>query len=61
MTNGEKLRQLSDEDMLKFFFGQEAYTISMAIPVVTRHGNMQVENYVTKRFLDWMKEEVNDE
>ena len=57
MTNGDYLRQLSDEELLEFFFGPEAYTISMAIPVVTSQGNMQIEHVVTKRYLDWMKEE----
>lgn len=57
MTNGDKIRQMSDEELLEFFFGPEAYTISMAIPVQTVQGNMQIEHMVTKRFIDWMKEE----
>ena len=59
MTNGDKIRQMSDEEILEFFFGPtEAYTISMAIPVISQQGNVQIQHMVTKRFIDWMKEEA---
>lgn len=58
MTNGDKIRQMSDEELLEFFFGPEAYTISMAIPKRTQQGNVIVDHMVTKRFIDWIKEEA---
>ena len=59
MTNGDKIRQMSDEEMLEFFFGPtEAYTISMAIPVRDIQGNIVIDHMVTKRIIDWMKEEA---
>lgn len=58
MTNGDKIRQMSDEEILEFFFGPEAYTISMALPVIDMHGNVQIQHMMSKRFIDWMKEEA---
>jgi len=57
MTNGDRLRNMSDEEILEFFFGPEAYTVSMAIPIVQQQGNMTVQTMTTKRYIDWMKEE----
>lgn len=58
MTNGDKIRQMSDEELLEFFLGPEAYTISMAFPKRTQQGNVIVDHFETKRFIDWMKEEA---
>lgn len=58
MTNGDKIRQMTDEEILEFFFGQEAYTISMAIPIVEIQSGMQIQHITTKRYIDWMKEEA---
>ena len=60
MTNGEKLRQKSDEELLEFFFGDEAYLISMVIPHVEINGNMQITTNKTIRFIDWMKMEADE-
>ena len=58
MTNGDRLRQMSDEELLEFFFGPEAYTISLAIPIIETQGGMQMQHIITKRYIDWMKEEA---
>ncbi len=60
MTNGDKIRKMTDEEILEFFFGPEAYTISMAVPVVETQGSVQIQHMTTKRFIDWMKEECTD-
>lgn len=60
MTNGEFLRQKTDEEMLEFFFGNEAYTISLVEPQVVQHGNAQIVTEKTIRLIDWMKEEHID-
>lgn len=59
MTNGDMIRQMTDEEILEVFFGQEAYTISMAVPTIETQGGIQIQNIVTKRYIDWMKEEVS--
>lgn len=62
MTNGDAIRAMTDEQIVEFFFGPEAYTISMAIPVTqVLENGMIVEHMTTKRFIDWMKEEVSNE
>ena len=60
MTNGERLRQKSDEELLEFFFGDEAYLISMVIPHTEVRDNMQITTTKTIRLIDWMKEEYVD-
>jgi len=58
MTNGEMIRKMSDEDMLQFFFGQEAFLISMPVEEDIVVNGVQIRRTTTKRFLDWMKEEA---
>lgn len=58
MTNGDRLRQMSDEELLEFFFGAEAYTVSMPIEVTQVVNGMTVTQTTTMRFLDWMKMET---
>lgn len=58
MTNGDKLRQMSDEDLLEFFFGAEAYTISMPIEISQVVNGTTITQTTTMRFLDWMKMEA---
>lgn len=60
MTNGEMLRQKTDEELLEFFFGSEAYTISFVQPQVVDHGNARIVMEKSVRLLDWMKEECVD-
>lgn len=60
MTNGEKLRTMSDEELLEFFFGQEAYLISMPVEEHQTINGVQVTRTSTIRFLDWMKLEYKD-
>lgn len=58
MTNGDKIRAMSDEQILETFFGPEAYTISMTVPITTTQGGIVMQQIVTKRYIDWMKEEA---
>ena len=58
MTNGEMLRQKSDEELLEFFFGEEAYLISMVIPQRVTQEGITIVTEKSIRFLDWMKMEA---
>ena len=58
MTNGDKIRQMSDEELLEFFFGPEAFLISMPVEETRMINGVQVTRTSTIRFLDWMKQEV---
>ena len=60
MTNGEKIRQMSDEELLEFFFGPEAFLISMPIEERKIINGVQVVRTSTIRFLDWLKLECNE-
>ena len=50
MTNGEKLRQMSDEELLKFFFGMEASLIMMVFPVTQTRFDY-TESYAVRMYL----------
>ncbi len=57
MTNGDKIRQMSDEEILEFFFGPEAFLISMPIVQKQIINGMEVTQTTTMRFIDWMRQE----
>lgn len=59
MTNGDRIRQMSDEEILETFFGPEAYLISMPIVVTQVINGMQIEQTTTMRYIDWMKQECD--
>lgn len=58
MTNGDKLRQMTDEELLTFFFGPEAFLVSMPIEERIVKDGVTISNLTTIRFIDWMKEEA---
>lgn len=58
MTNGDKIRQMTDEEILEFFFGSEAFLISMPVEEVREENGMYVHNITTIRYIDWMKQEA---
>ena len=58
MTNGDRIRQMSDEEILELFFGPEAYLISMPVEEKRIINGMQVIQTTTIRFIDWMKQEA---
>ena len=58
MTNGDKIRQMTDEEILEFFFGPEAFLISMPVQNTQIINGMQVSNITTIRYIDWMKQEA---
>ena len=57
MTNGEKLRTKTDEELLEFFFGNEAFLISLPIVETQYINGAKVQQTSTIRFIDWMKQE----
>ena len=60
MTNGDKIRKMSDEEMLEFFFGPEAYLIYMPVEEKQMINGVQVIRTSTIRLLDWMKMECEN-
>lgn len=60
MTNGDKVRQMSDEEILELFFGNDAYLISMVVPVAQVINGVQIVQETTVRLIDWMREECSE-
>ena len=58
MTNGDKIRQMTDEELLTFFFGPEAFLISMPVEETIVKDGVYISNLTTIRFIDWMKAEA---
>ena len=58
MTNGDKIRQMSDEEILEFFYGPEAFTVSMPIQTVQIINGAQFVQTTTLRYIDWMRQEA---